>query len=254
VRGALEQNGRLATLSPVEFEPGYHELAPPAELRDTLACVWVRVAGEPASVRVLPDACCDLVWRAGEGASVAGPDTGAWLSQLPAGTVVVGARFLPGAGGSALGLPLSELRDLRVPLAELSPGLARELDAQLHPRAAFDAVAAAAVRLAGTRPPDASVRRAARMLADPQARLRTLADDLGLSERQLRRRFHAGVGYGPKTLQRVLRFRRFLSQATHTRDLARVAADAGYADQAHLTRDCARLSGLTPSQLVLESG
>ena len=237
----------------MELEPGYRELAPPAELRDTLACVWVRVAGEPASVRVLPDACSDLVWRAGEGASVAGPDTGAWLSELPAGAVVVGARFLPGAGGSALGLPLSELRNLRVPLAELAPELARELDAQLEPRAAFDAVAGAAVRLAVTRPPDAAVRRASLMLADPRARLHTLADDLGWSERQLRRRFHASVGYGPKTLQRVLRFRRFLREATHAPDLARVAAEAGYADQAHLTRDCARLSGLTPSQLVLES-
>jgi len=48
----------------------------------------------------------------------------------------------------------------------------------------------------------------------------------------------------------VLRFRRFL--AARNPDLARAALDAGYADQAHLTRDCARLSGLTPSRLAEE--
>jgi methylphosphotriester-DNA--protein-cysteine methyltransferase len=70
----------------------------------------------------------------------------------------------------------------------------------------------------------------------------------------LRRRCQAAVGYGPKTLQRVLRFRRFVSRVDATPaariDLAALAADAGYADQAHLTRECAQLSGLTPAALA----
>lgn len=33
-------------------------------------------------------------------------------------------------------------------------------------------------------------------------------------------------------------------------DLGRLAFDAGYADQAHLSRDCARLSGLAPGALL----
>ena len=72
----------------------------------------------------------------------------------------------------------------------------------------------------------------------------------GLSERQLRRRFVDAVGYGPKTLARVLRFQRFLALAAHGRDLGASALDAGYADQAHLTRECRRLSGRTPAELV----
>jgi AraC-like DNA-binding protein len=52
----------------------------------------------------------------------------------------------------------------------------------------------------------------------------------------------------------VLRFRRLVAQlgavATGESDLARVAADLGYADQAHMTRDCVRLSGMTPLQLA----
>ena len=60
--------------------------------------------------------------------------------------------------------------------------------------------------------PDPAVTRAARLLRDPQARAEDVAAEVGLSLRQLRRRCHAAVGYGPKTLQRVLRFRRFVSR------------------------------------------
>ncbi len=95
---------------------------------------------------------------------------------------------------------------------------------------------------------------ATRRLGFPGIRVDRLAESLGISDRQLRRRFHQAVGYGPKTLDRVLRFRRLVSQAQAVSsgeiDLARVAADLGYADQAHMTRDCLRLSGLTPVQLA----
>jgi AraC-like DNA-binding protein len=79
--------------------------------------------------------------------------------------------------------------------------------------------------------------------------------------RQLRRRCHAVVGYGPKTLQRVLRFRRFVARldagppnGQDIHDLAALAALAGYADQAHLTRECRALAGLTPGALARQRG
>ncbi len=59
------------------------------------------------------------------------------------------------------------------------------------------------------------------------------------------------VGYGPKTLHRVLRFHRFMRHvAVPTIDLAGAAALAGYADQPHLSREARRLAGLTPRQLI----
>jgi methylphosphotriester-DNA--protein-cysteine methyltransferase len=58
------------------------------------------------------------------------------------------------------------------------------------------------------------------------------------------------IGYGPKTLHRVLRFQRFMRHLTLPNiDLAAAAAVAGYADQAHLSRESRRLAGLTPRQL-----
>jgi AraC-like DNA-binding protein len=81
-----------------------------------------------------------------------------------------------------------------------------------------------------------------------------MAADLGVSERQLLRRFDVAVGYGPKMLGRVLRFQRFLrsawSQTSVTRDLASLAYTSGYTDQSHLTHECLRLAGVTPGTLL----
>lgn len=233
----------------VELRPGYRE----QRLGGGLDCAWVRVpASGEGPVRVLPDACVDLVWRAGQGAVLAGPDTGPVLVGASPATVIAGVRFAPGAGGPALRLPLEAVRDARVPLAELWPELDRELPGDLEAPVALARLVAIARRLAAAHGPDAAVREAARRLADPRTRVEALAGDLGLSERQLRRRCRAGVGYGPKTLQRVLRFRRFLDLAGPDAELAALAAEAGYADQAHLTRESRRLTGLAPAALLRE--
>jgi AraC-like DNA-binding protein len=240
----------------VTLLPGYREVPPPPALRGALACLWVRVAGPPGwDVRVLPDGCADLIWHAGEGAFVAGPDTGPVLAAAPARAVFVGARFAPGAGGPALGRPLEALRDARVAVADLAPRLAARLPGSLEPDAALRELTLVAAELVAAGPPDPAVRAAAgRLGAEPATRVDVLADDLGLSERQLRRRCRAAAGYGPKTLGRVLRFRRYLALSDAQgpdADLAGLAWEAGYADQPHLTRECTRLTGLTPAALAL---
>jgi AraC-like DNA-binding protein len=235
--------------------PGYAEWAPPAALRGAVACLWASVVpdGADRTTLVLPDACSDLVWEQGTGGYVAGPDTGPVRTVTRAGTVIVGVRFRPSAGGTALGLPLSEVRDRRVALADLLPAAARRLPASLSPaEAAERAVDLAGLLIAGAAP-DHAVSRAAALLRDPAARTEDIAEQVGFSERQLRRRVHAAAGYGPKTLQRVLRFQRFvrmLDASAQQPDLALAAALAGYADQAHLTRECLALSGLTPAALA----
>ena len=234
---------------------GYTEWPAPAALRDAVACLWAQVTG-PGGDRaglVLPDGCTDLVWEPGRGAFVAGPDTGPVATTMAAGTVILGVRFRPSAGGPALGIPLSELRDQRVDLADLRPGDARRLPATLDPDTAEARMLDVAAALVTGGAPDPAVARALRLLRDPQARAEDVAAEVGLSLRQLRRRCHAVVGYGPKTLQRVLRFRRFLSRLDSgpgVLDLAALAAETGYADQAHLTRECGKLSGLTPAALA----
>jgi AraC-like DNA-binding protein len=245
-------------VSVADLPPGYTEWPAPAGLRHAIACLWAQVTldGGDREVLVLPDACSDLVWVPGQGAFVAGPDTGPVRTVMTAGTVMVGVRFRPSAGGPALGVPLSELRDLRVDLADLRRRDAGRLPGTLDPDVALARTLDVAAALVAEGEPDLAVTRAAKLLADPRAPTSEVAAQIGLSLRQLRRRCHATVGYGPKTLQRVLRFRRFVSRidATPTGpgdlDLAALAAQAGYADQAHLTRECRELAGLTPAALA----
>jgi AraC-like DNA-binding protein len=221
--------------------------------RAAIHCLWVSVAPSSGAepVPVLPDACTDLIWQSGVGAFVAGPDTGPAPAQWRPGTVLVGARFRPGAGGAALGVPLSDLLDQRVD-ADGVPGVPRgRLPGSLSPEEAMRRVAAIAAEMVTERPPDRLVLEAARLLSRPGARAELVAGQLGIGERQLRRRCQAAVGYGPRMLNRVLRFRRFVSRidAGGAVDLATIAAEAGYADQAHLTRESNRLAGLTPAAL-----
>jgi AraC-like DNA-binding protein len=95
------------------------------------------------------------------------------------------------------------------------------------------------------------VRRATALLARGTLGVADVADRVHLSERQLQRRFAERVGYGPKTFQRIERFQRAVAQLGREGvELARAAALAGYADQAHLTRESRRLAGLSPRELV----
>jgi AraC-like DNA-binding protein len=227
----------------------YREFAPPAWARSAIACFWVR-RGDGGSVRVLPDACTDIVWRPGAGAMIAGPDSEAWASRTRPGELIVGARLLPGAGGAAFGIPLAELRNARVPVDALGLDPREDLSGALDPEAAPATLAGIALRRVAQAPPDPAVQAAVVRLLDPGQRVDQLATALGFSERQLQRRFLTAVGYGPKTLQRVLRLRRFLTADARFDGLAAAAVGAGYADQAHLTRECRALTGLTPGQLV----
>jgi AraC-like DNA-binding protein len=80
---------------------------------------------------------------------------------------------------------------------------------------------------------------------------RQLGAHFGLSERTLRRRCYEAFGFGPKTLDRILRFQRFLqlARARGNDATADLAADTGYSDQSHLTREARELAGLTPSNI-----
>jgi methylphosphotriester-DNA--protein-cysteine methyltransferase len=98
--------------------------------------------------------------------------------------------------------------------------------------------------------PDTRVARAVHLLEDETVDATAVA--LSLSARQLHRTFEVNVGVGPKSFQRVRRFQRFLQRAEAGATLASAAADAGYSDQAHMSRDVRGLSGLTPSRLIAE--
>jgi AraC-like DNA-binding protein len=234
----------------------YREHPAPASLAPWLACTWERRDGGGAPVRVVPDGCIDIVWTEGAGTHVVGPNTTAFLVALEAGVSVVGARMRPGAAPALLGLgAAAALRDGRLSLDEVWSDDGRRLtDALDAAPAQADRVGllltALQARAAGAAAPDPLVRAAVDGLGDPRARVETLAGALGVGTRQLRRRFEAAVGYGPKRLARVLRLQRALGAARGGEELALAAATAGYADQAHFAHECRALAGAPPSTLV----
>jgi AraC-like DNA-binding protein len=243
----------------------YVEQVPLPTLAALVRTVWVQRTGpRPYLQRNLPTGGIELHCPVGAPPRLVGPLTAASVQVLPPHTTVVGARFWPGAASPLLGLPGDELVDLTVPLDELWSSAAARLGELLAdapgPDAALELLQRYLVhRQARADRPDPLVTRAARQLMPWQpVEIGALAAHLGISASQLRRRFQAVVGVGPKTLQRTLRFQGYLAlaQAASARcglttgsTLADLAAEAGYADQAHLSRECLGLTGLTPRDL-----
>ena len=229
----------------------YQEHSPGAALSPWVACAWERSGDDDGPVRVIPDGCIDIVWTEGVGAQVVGPNTTAFLVALATGVHVVGVRMRPGAAAALLGIDARELRDDRIPLAALWQDDARRLEQRLE--AGTDRVGILRTTLGRSArhsvPPDPLVVAAVERLHDPRSRVSALASELAISTRQLRRRFDAAVGYGPKQLARVLRLERALASARAGEELAWAAASAGYADQAHFSHECRALAGVTPSAL-----
>jgi AraC-like DNA-binding protein len=110
------------------------------------------------------------------------------------------------------------------------------------------AILLAAVCAPGRPAPDPLVGAAVTALDRPQARVAAVAAELGVSARQLQRRVADAVGYGPKMLARVLRFRRL--QSLPPSPLVELALAAGYADQAHMTAEVTKLAGVSPVRFL----
>lgn len=217
------------------------------------AVLWrSMVPGAGSAVRVLPDGCIDLIWSTAGGLFVAGPDTVAHLAATAPGESYVGLRLPPGTGPAVIGVPAHELRDRRVSLAAIWSGsVARELAERVaetgRPGRLLEAVAAARLRRAGGADPVAAVV-ADRLGAGHDVAATAAA--VGVSTRQLHRRSQALFGYGPKTLARILRMRTALALAGAGVAAAEVAARAGYADQAHLSREVKHLAGVPLGTLI----
>ncbi|SDM98276.1 AraC family transcriptional regulator [Allokutzneria albata] len=225
----------------------YRERAPGPALTAHVRCLWgSRVAGARHRQRVIPDGCVDLLWSDGR-LSVVGPDT-AWRDvDADVGSRAVGVRLRPGAARLLLGdVAPHELTNTTTDLALV---WGRACAERLLEEASTGPAGAALERALSARLPrfgevDPLVHA---LVTEFDAGAASLAElDLGITDRQLRRRVIAAVGYGPKALHRVLRLQRALRMPAHG-GLAELAVAAGFADQAHLSREVRSLTGRTPS-------
>jgi AraC-like DNA-binding protein len=235
----------------------YVERPPLPGLARVVRTVWIQRTGAAAYVqRHLPTGGVEMHFPIGGRPQLVGPLTGPQIEVIPPRTAIVGVRFRPGAA-PPLPAALDDLVDQRPSLAELC---GRTVD-HLVEAMARAATPERALMVLQTRllpqfrradAVDPLVRRAVRALMPwRQVTVDSLATHLALSPSQLRRRCLHAVGVSPKVLQRTLRFQGFLALAqAGATATAGLAVDAGYADQAHLGRECLRLTGLTPRALL----
>ncbi len=190
--------------------------------------------------------------------AVAGPRTHALFKSAPGVTRAVLLQFKPGWSAPLLGVAANELTDRIVLLEDIwgrsGRDLCLELLAASSPAQVIDRLTnVLALRARQTFEPASArlARHAVRLLEEGgEVRMEKVAERLGITGRHLRRAFTESVGIGPKEFARTVRLQRALRRATTSKDWARIAADAGYYDQAHLIADFRELVGLTPGAFL----
>lgn len=228
--------------------------------------VLVPVAGRARHVDRLPDGRTLLVFRVIEGGrkadvTVAGPRTGALFKNATGVARAVILQFKPGWSAPLLGVPANALKDRIVPLEDIWGRSGGDLCLELLAARSLPEVLerlshAIALRTHQTFEPASArlARRAVRLLEGDEVRVESVASLLGVTARHLRRAFTESVGIGPKDFARTVRLQRAVRMAATSKDWARIAADAGYYDQAHLIADFRELVGLTPGAFLKRAG
>lgn len=152
------------------------------------------------------------------------------------------------------GLPMSELTERMLHLDDLEDRSLRDLRQRLgnerdwHRRLAV-AETFVESRLLGADAPSAAVAWAYSAIVAANGRLPVarIAEQIGWSRKHLAHEFHREIGLGPKAVSRIARFQAAQELAMRGDGWAGVAAECGYADQAHLAREFAELAGASPS-------
>ena len=257
--------------APAASGQSYVERSPVPALRELVSSVWVQQVGRDAAPYVhrrIPNGAVELVCRIGSTPQVIGPLTEPLVEVLQPGTTIVGLRFVPGAFPVVAGQPASEVVGLALTAEQLwgrpAATLGEVVDTAASPHEALAAMQLHVHELArASQPPDPLVSKLVYGLMPWRTvDVTSLRASLHISETQLRRRCHAAVGLAPKALHRMLRFQGFLAllQQSIAQDhaapddgLGLLALRAGYADQSHLTRECVRLTGVSPRVFITET-
>lgn len=187
-------------------------------------------------------------------AVVGGARTGYYAKQGGTHGWSVGAQLEPGAAGALLRTSAADLAERHTALADVcGPGAVAELmeclQAQGDPAACLQVLerwllARMATQVRGLHPAVA----AALASLHGGAQVQQAVAASGLSHRHLIARFREATGLAPKQHARVLRLQLALAGlATPGLQAAGIAADAGFADQAHFTREFRELTGVTPT-------
>lgn len=261
-------------------EPGRSELVvarPPAVLRPYVReYVGYREAlGEPICRRELPADEVPLIVNFGAPVRlIDSQDPSRWVDLGSFTTGVYDTHVLVGTSGPSAGLQINfTIAGARLCLGPVMAAMANRalelrdlwgrdadrLTARLLEAPGWDARFAIVTRellarFAAARPMAPEVSRVFARLrgSGGTERIAHLVRESGWSQKHLITRFRDEVGLAPKALARVIRFGRAVRaiKAGRAATLTDLALECGYYDQAHFTRDCRRLAGVPPGELV----
>ena len=241
--------------------------APPPALASMVRYFHVeRDSGGPIAVPASPWATVSFFVRGGNGAagtSITDPPLlcGALTAPFPsvwrAGTSFVSAQFEARYLRPLFGVDAAAMTNQPANLRDVAPGLAT---AQLEDRLQESDDPAAWVAALGEWLLDLRRKRCADTepflvprhllsLSTPD-----LADQFGLSVRQLERRYLAAYGMPVRDSRRMDRYIdamvALLRAPVRHGELTRIAVDAGYHDQSHMVRDFSQFAGMGPGALI----
>lgn len=240
--------------------PNYREYSPGARLADAIECFWTSSGpsggGGGICHRVLPDGCMDVLFDfsgpSGRSTAVIGTMTQALLVRSRGAVDLLGVRFRPGGLAAFLACDAAELTDGRAELTSFWGASAAELWERLA-----ESGMAGRIRLLreflearASGPGDLFIQHCVRRIEAVHGDLRMaqIEKSTGLTLRQIERKFSRQLGISPKMFARVVRFGAVTAAAKRAPapDWGRIAADLGFADQPHLTREFKAFAGLTP--------
>jgi AraC-like DNA-binding protein len=220
----------------------------------------------PRQIARLPDGRTNLIFRMLDGErsgdlTVSGPRTRALFKTASGIARSITIELKPGWSTQLFGVSANTLTDRIVHLHDIwgtaGADLCNQLVATRSVPEILERISQALVARAAHIVESASARlarRAVRLLETEHVRVGSVAQRLGVTPRHLRRAFIQSVGIGPKDFARSVRLNRAVQNATASADWGRIAADAGYYDQAHLIVDFRELVGLTPGAFVKRTG
>jgi AraC-like DNA-binding protein len=215
--------------------------------------VWVAAPGPVSEQRlewILPTGKAQLILSP-ESSLFVGPKVLADKIARRTGAPMAGVSLLAGAASSLHGADAEELCGATVGLdAVMRLGSLPEQLADCAPGEALDLLEFELVRRLSTTHIDHQVLAVADAIRRGAAAATVIELRVG-DRRSFVPKFRGTVGFGPKHYERICRFNRAVEaiRRPDASPLASIAADSGYADQAHLTREVRHFAQLAPSCL-----
>lgn len=230
---------------------------PAAALARYISQYWLSLNNTSPVYAALPDGCVDLVLEVTESNQrswIYGSTTRPTAIACRAGTHYLGIRFHPGRSRHFISLAAQEITDGREDLRALMPFPSERVASRIATEALFDELDEILVAALCRTPPIESYIDGVVQHIEARhgnTRIDEIAARFGRSRRQLERVFLQTVGVPLKFFCMISRLRHAADLIVHpaSSSLSAVAHDAGYSDQAHMTRDFTRLAGVSPGQL-----